>query len=336
MEIRFVTWGTYKESKKVLIALELKKENYKVNIYTFDESIANKEFQDKMLTVWTKGGDVEFPEGMVQIERPLSEDSLLPDDLRVEKTGKIRNLQNEWAYLLLTEKLVESIVEEIKDIKQKVFDSNVYIKDAFEQTKNIWEKILDHRRERNINNDKVDELKAEVNSIFDRLKELRNEENKKYGEQAEVIFTELKAKIGEAIENINKNNPAKELFEQLKELRNNVNKLTLRKPSREELHTYLDEAFDLLKNRRNSRESKVNDKRIHDLTEIISKLEKSLDFDKKDLDFNKRKTNDRNVNQLEAKLREAKIKMLEEKVESKEEKLLDVRNTLQEILDKQK
>ena len=139
MEIRFVTWGTHKESKKVLIALELKKENYKVNIYTFDESIANKEFQDKMMTVWTKGGTVDFPEGMVQIERPLSEDSLLPDDLRVEKTGKIRNLQNEWAYLLLTEKLVESIVEEIKDIKQKVFDSTVYIKDAFEQTKNIWE-----------------------------------------------------------------------------------------------------------------------------------------------------------------------------------------------------
>lgn len=336
MEERFVTWGTFKEKQKVLIALELKKENYKVNIFTFDESIANKTFVDDMMNAWAKGGALVFPEGTLKIERPLSEDSLLPDDLRVEKTGKIRNLQNEWAYLLLTEKLVESIVEEIKDIKEKVFNSNTYIKDTFEQTKNIWEKILDHRRERNINNDKVNELKAEVNAIFDRLKELRNEENKKFGDQVELISNTLKAKIAEAIEAINKNGSAKELFEQLKELRTDINKLTLRKPSREDLHKYLDEAFDLLKNRRNIRDTKVNDKRIHDLTEIIHKLEKSLDFDKKDLDFNKRKTNDKNVNQLEAKLREAKIKMLEEKVNSKAEKLLDVKNTLQEVLDKNK
>ncbi len=336
MEERFVTWGTFKEKQKVLIALELKKENYKVNIFTFDEAIANKKFVDELMGTWTKGADLTFPEGTIKIERPLSEDSLLPDDLRVEKTGKIRNLQNEWAYLLLTEKLVESIVEEIKDLKEKVFSSAVYIKDTFEQTKSIWEKILEHRRERNINNDKVNELKAEVNAIFDHLKELRKEENKKFGDQAELISNTLKSKIAETIENINKNGSAKDLFEQLKELRTDINKLSLRKPSREDLHKYLDEAFDLLKNRRNIRDSKVNDKRIHDLTDIIAKLEKSLDFDKKDLDFNKRKTSDRNVNQLEAKLREAKIKMLEEKVNSKAEKLLDVKNTLQEVLDKNK
>ena len=94
MEERFVTWGTFKEKQKVLIALELKKENYKVNIFTFDEAIANKKFVDELMGTWTKGADLTFPEGTIKIERPLSEDSLLPDDLRVEKTGKIRNLQN--------------------------------------------------------------------------------------------------------------------------------------------------------------------------------------------------------------------------------------------------
>jgi uncharacterized coiled-coil DUF342 family protein len=258
----------------------------------------------------------------------LSEDSLLPDDIKVDETGKIRNLQNEWAYLLLTEKLVESIVDELKDIKEKVNTFTAYSKDAFEQTKALWERILDHRREKNIGQDKVDELKEEVNAVFDKLKELRSDENKKYGEQAETIYTELKTVIQQITDGIKKNQPAKELFEQLKEQRNNVIKLTLRKPSREELHKDLDEAFDLLKNRRNERETKHNDKRIHDLTEIINKLEKSQDYDKKDLEYQIRKRDDRNVNQLEAKLREAKITMLEEKIASKEEKLVDVKNTL--------
>ncbi len=328
MKERFVTKSSAKEGKRQLLALQLDKAGFKVDIYFFDEKDVDKEFAEKLEKEWAKGKELAFPENHKLITRPLSEDSLLPDDIKVDETGKIRNLQNEWAYLLLTEKLVESIVDELKDIKEKVNTFTAYSKDAFEQTKALWERILDHRREKNIGQDKVDELKEEVNAVFDKLKELRSDENKKYGEQAETIYTELKTVIQQITDGIKKNQPAKELFEQLKEQRNNVIKLTLRKPSREELHKDLDEAFDLLKNRRNERETKHNDKRIHDLTEIINKLEKSQDYDKKDLEYQIRKRDDRNVNQLEAKLREAKITMLEEKIASKEEKLVDVKNTL--------
>lgn len=328
MKERFATWSSGKEKKRQLLALQLDKAAFKVDIYVFDEADIDKEFAEKLEKEWTKGKELAFPEKHTLIARPLSEDSLLPDDIKVDETGKIRNLQNEWAYLLLTEKLVESIVDELNDIKEKVNTFTSYSKDAFEQTKTLWERILDHRREKNISQEKVDELKEAVNAVFDKLKELRSDENKKYGEQAETIYNELKTQIDQIIDSVKNNGPAKELFEQLKEQRNNVIKLTLRKPSREELHKLLDEAFDLLKNRRNDREVKHNEKRIHDLTEIINKLQKSQDYDKKDLDFQIKRRNDKNVNQLESKLREAKITMLEEKIASKEEKLADVRNTL--------
>lgn len=328
MNERFVTWSSAKESKRKLLALQLNKAAFKVDIYLFEEADIDKSFGEKLEKEWVKGKTVEFPAKHTLIARPLSEDSLLPDDIKVDETGKIRNLQNEWAYLLLTEKLVESIVDELNDIKQKVQTFTSYSKDAFEQTKTLWERILEHRRDKNIGQSKVDELKEEVNAIFDKLKELRSDENKKFGEQAETIYTELKANIDKLMEGIKTNGSAKELFEQLKEQRNNVIKLSLRKPSREELHKYLDEAFDLLKNRRSDREVKHNEKRIQDLTEIINKMEKSQQYDRKDLEFQIVRRNDRNVNQLESKLREAKITMLEEKIASKEEKLADVRNTL--------
>lgn len=328
MKDRFVTWSSSKEKKRKLLALQLDKSAFKVDIYVFEEADIDKEFAEKLEKEWAKGKDLVFPEAHTKIVRPLSEDSLLPDDIKVDETGKIRNLQNEWAYLLLTEKLVESIVDELSDIKEKVNTFTAYSKDVFEQTKSLWERILEHRREKNIGQDKVDELKEEVNTIFEKLKSLRAEENKKFGEQAETIYTELKSNIEQTIQSIQNNGSAKELFEKLKEHRNNVIKLTLRKPSREELHKYLDDAFDLLKNRRSDRENKHNEKRIHDLTEIIQKLEKSQEYDKKDLDYQIKKRNDKNVNQLESKLREAKITMLEEKIASKEEKLADVRNTL--------
>lgn len=328
MNERFVTWSSGKVKKRQLLALQLDKSAFKVDIFVFDESDIDKEFIEKMEKEWAKGKTVVFPEKHIVIARPLSEDSLLPDELKVDETGKIRNLQNEWAYLLLTEKLVESIVDELQEIKEKVNTFTSYSKDVFEQTKTLWERILDHRKEKNIGQSKVDELKEEVNAVFEKLKSLRADENKKYGEQADTIYTELKANIEAALEAIKSNGSAKELFERLKEQRNNVIKLTLRKPSREELHKLLDEAFDLLKNRRNDREVKHNEKRIHDLTEIINKMVKSQEYDKKDLQYQIVKRNDKNVNQLESKLREAKITMLEEKIASKEEKLADVRNTL--------
>lgn len=331
MEDRFVTWGTEGGDKKVLIALQLQKQLYKVSVFLFDTTIANKEFADKMMQEWSKGKELAFPEGFRQLDRPLSEDSLLPDDIRVENTGRIRQLQNEWAYLLLTEKLVESIVDEIRDLKEKAIDSLQYSKEYFDSAKTLWERILEHGKEKNISREKIDELKAEINIIFDRLKDLRNTETKKYSEQAENIYHELKDQIANTKKLIEEMKPAKELLDGMKELRSNVNKLTLRKPQREELHKFLDECFDLLHNRKNVREHARNDKRIKDLTEIIDKMEKSLQYDKKELDFQLKRMNDKNVNQLESQLRNAKIKMLEEKVSSKEEKLADVKRTLEEI-----
>lgn len=331
MKERFVIRSSSKEKNRKLLALQLDKTGYKVDIYMFDDATVNKEFAEKLEKEWAKGAALEFTEAHTHISRPLSEDSLLPDDIRVDETSKIRMIQNEWAYLLLTEKVVESIVNDLQDLKDKLSTFTSFSKDVFEQTKSLWDRILEHRRDKNISQDKVDELKKEVDSIFERLKELRADENKKFGEQAEAIYTELKSGIEKSFEEIKNNKPAKELFEILKEQRSHVLKLSLRKHNREELHKLLDEAFDLLKNRRSERENRVNEKRINDLKEIIQKMEKSQEYDKKDLEYHIKKRNDRNVNQLEAKLREAKIAMLEDKIASKEEKLQDVRNTLASI-----
>lgn len=336
METRYALWGTENEKNQVFIALELIKSQFKVLIRIIPKSAISMETADSIISSWCKGGEFTFPEETKELNRPLNEESMLPEDLRVDKnkSGKIRVLQNEWALLLLTEKLFESIVEEIKVLSEKVNLAEIYDKTHFDEAKNLWERILDHAKERNIGREKIDELKIQLNTLFDTLKKRRNEEAKKQLEQGIVIAEEVQSKLDLVLKDIESGKNWKEITEQLKELRTFIIKLPLKKTQKENFHKKIDELFETLRNRKTVRETKVNEKRINDLNEIVRKLEGSLHADQKELDFQLKRVNDKNVNQLEAQLRAAKIKMLQEKVDSKKEKLDDVLNTLKSLMPK--
>src|SRR5450432_1870878 len=94
MKNKIVIWGTNELSEKVLIALELQADTNKVVLYTFPEAIASDDFVNKMMSEWRNGNEVPFPEGYFKLERELTvTDSLLPDNLKVERTDLIQRAQ---------------------------------------------------------------------------------------------------------------------------------------------------------------------------------------------------------------------------------------------------
>src|ERR1700761_7945498 len=108
MQSRFTATGVTNDDKQVLLAYELKQDEFKVSLYVVPRKGLSPEDTEKIEKGWVEGEVFEFPETATLIYPNLNAESILPDDIRSQEVGKIRAKQNEWAYTLLTAKLWES------------------------------------------------------------------------------------------------------------------------------------------------------------------------------------------------------------------------------------
>ncbi|MBK7958148.1 MAG: hypothetical protein IPK03_08495 [Bacteroidetes bacterium] len=220
---RYTTWATNERDEKILIALQLDTANFKIILYTFEESAITKDFVNKMLNEWTKGEAVEFPEGTVGKDLELSDDALLPENIKVEgKTGAIRQLQNEWSYVLLTTKLWESFNIELDEIKQKARELKEYSHELFDQCKTYWERALEYRKENDLSQERINQIKEEINNVFDHLKFLRQNAAKERDEVTEKFKAEINEALAAVAKTLESSNiHFKNVMEELKEYRLN-------------------------------------------------------------------------------------------------------------------
>ena len=132
MKRKIVLWGTNDKEEKILVALHLLDKEGKVNLYTFNENIATEDFYNSMLNQWREGVEVPFPEGYTLTERPLTvSDSILPDDIKVDRTDIITRAQTEWHFVVLSSKLYEMYKSELEDLSEtieslKQYDNKVW------------------------------------------------------------------------------------------------------------------------------------------------------------------------------------------------------------------
>ena len=61
MKSKLVLWGSNDLDEKLMIAVALRIEDNKVDIWTFPESVATEDFYQQMMKEWRDGGGLEFP-----------------------------------------------------------------------------------------------------------------------------------------------------------------------------------------------------------------------------------------------------------------------------------
>ena len=346
MKTRIVMWGTNEKDEKVLIAIALKAEENVVDLYTFPFETTSEEFYNLMLNEWRESHEVPFPEGYTHIVRPLTaSDSILPAELRVDRTDILQRAQTEWHFVVLSNKLYQSFLHELEEIKEKIKGSDLYKNQLWEEMKEAWEKIQKNIFDKTLLREHGQQLREMTNDIFTQLKNMRKDMDSEVDRVSREFADKFNKKLDEVEEKIKGGLGLQPLFNDLKRLQQEFKDAQLSRNDRAKIWKRIDVAFKQVKEKKfgdkSSKDTSALDRltrRYEGLLSAIEKMEKSIRRDDKDKNFQ----DDRIANtegQLEAQIRMAKLKMIDERINSKNEKLAEMEKTkadLEERINREK
>jgi len=332
MKNKLVIWGTNAENEKFLIALELQADASKVLLHMFPEAIADEAFVQKMMHEWRESKDeVSIPEGGQTTVHELSvTDSLLPDDIKVDRPDLIQRAQTEWHFAVLSAKLLAAYQQELAEFKEKVESMGSYDNKIFTSLRSFWDKVQNQSRERNLYRQHADELRDGINELFEQLKEIRKRVNSEFNAVSQNVYDGFAKALDEVEERIATGGAKfNSVFDELKKMQREYHNTRMSNEHRNKLWERLDAAFKKAKERRFGPEVNAgtiadrHDKRLSSLEDAIKRLEESLYRDDEELAFQRKKVNT-SEGQLEAQIRGAKIKMIEERANGKRERLAEL------------
>lgn len=335
MKTKIVLWGENASNEKVLMAIELLEKDNKIQIHVFPQEVATEEFYQSLLDKWRENVDIQFPAGYQTIERPLSiSDSLLPDDLKTDRTDLITRAQAEWHFVVLSSKLYDTYKGELDELKEKVDSLSEYSENAWGDLVEFWSKVSDQIKEHTLFKEHSTILKERTNILFEKLKELKKEVQRQFESQSSVIATQLQTELTEIEDKISKGLGVKPLFEDLKALQKKYYDADMTRGDKNKVWAKIDAAFKALKSYKP--EERKDDRRVNESSRLqsrydglvgaIKKMEGSVKKDEHEISFQNKRIN-QSEGQLEMQLRQAKLKMVEERIKSKQEKLDDMYKT---------
>ncbi len=334
MKSKIVLWGNDAQDEKILIAIALRAEENKIDIWTFPESVATEDFYQQMMKEWRDGAGLEFPEPHTHLERELSvTESLLPDDIKVERTDVVQRAQTEWHFIVLSSKLHQAYASELEELKEKVEKLEEFDSAMWGSLKEFWGKLQEQVRERNLFRDHADKLRNHTNALFSKMKELRSKMDSEFEQVSKEAHDKFLAAIEDIEKKMSEGSRLRGLFEDLKKLQNDFRDTKFTREHRSQVWDKLNNAFKEVKQKRfgnrsddGSSQHQRLQRRYDGLISAIKKMESSIHRDRKDLEYQQHKI-DTTHGQLEAQIRQAKIVMIEERVRSKEEKLTEMQAT---------
>lgn len=347
MKTKLVIWGTNAADEKTLIAMELRADKNQVGVWMFPEKVVTDAFSEQLFEEWRNGKEVPFPEEFTYVDRELTvTDSLLPDDLKVERSDLIMRAQAEWHFIVLSTKLRQAYHAELDDIKARVEKLESFDNQVWDSLKEFWEKVQKQVNDRNLFREHIENLREGTNALFTRMKELRNKKDEDFHRRSKEVMSKFMDSLQAVEDRIKEGLRLQSLFDELKKIQQLYRESEMTREHRNKVWDRIDAAFKALKDKRFGGGSTQStsasgggdegapmdrlQKRYDGLMDAIDKMLRSIKRDQDDLNFQQKKI-ETTDGQLEAQIRQAKIKMIEERIKSKEEKLKEMNQTREEL-----
>jgi hypothetical protein len=340
MKTKLVLWGTNGQEQRVLIAMQLRAADNKVDIWTFPESIVTEDFSQKMLNEWRTGtAEVTFPEGGTHLLRELAvADSILPDDLKVERTDLVNRAQSEWQFVVLSSKLHDAYRSELNEMEDKIKQMTAYSGEVWDSLKGLWNKVQEQVKDRNLFREHADTLRDTTNELFERLKNMRSSMANEFETNSKNLYGKFSAALDDIERKVEEGlHRFPGIFEDSKSAQTQFRDAKMTREHSGEIWNRIDNLFKIIKERRFGNNA-INDtsavdrmeRRYEGLIGAIEKMQQSIERDKDDLLFQKKKIAATD-GQLEAQIRQAKINMIAERIKSKEEKMAEMIQTKDDL-----
>lgn len=342
MKTKLVLWGNDKDDNRVLIALELLSSDNQVVLRVVPQDTATEELYTQLMDKWRENEETVFPEDTIITTQELTlAETLLPEDIKVEKTDIVNKAQAEWHFIVLSEKLYASYVSNIEMLKEKIVAVTSFNKGLWEELKAIQGKIQAQYNERNIQREHIGDLRNRVNELFDSLKLLRAAQDAEFREESNVNFEKLAAQLGTIENQISEGARFSVVFDSLKTLQRNLKSSKLVREQRNELWERVDNAFKVVKEKRfgvqqaetgNTTALQRVTRRYTGLLSAIERMESSIKKDRQELNEQLDKIkHSRFDGVLEQQISQAKMNMIENRITSKESKLNEMNATRAEL-----
>lgn len=196
MRSRIVVWGINSKEEKVLLAIALNADENKIDIWSIPEREITEEFFNQMMSEWREGKDLDIPSSAEhRINELTMSDSILPDDIKVERSDVIQRAQMEWHFVVLSSKLYRNFKTELEDFSDKVKRLEIFDQSVWDELKGLWDGVQKHIYDKNLFRDHSDSLKSKANTIFEELKSLRKALNAELNQKSKEITESINTRL---------------------------------------------------------------------------------------------------------------------------------------------
>ncbi len=276
MNTRLVLWGEIGTDRKALVALYLDEEAAKIHIYALPKDEVTKEIQDTLFVEWKNGGDFSFPDNALHWEIDANSDSILPEEVKVERVDIVLQSQHKWGKKLMSSKINQLLTDEVRLLEEKTAVLAEYEQSAWDKAKTQWEKIASYQKKNEISWEQTMVLKDKINAIFETLKAIKRINNENEDQANSVLLKKYENRIEELQSKLIYNDQWKYIFDELKKIQAELKDANIRWNHKRNIYNHINAVFDdLRKYRMTELVSKTQD-RISQLTKILKGLKDSI------------------------------------------------------------
>lgn len=331
MNTRLVMWGEIGTDRKALITFNLEEENAKIHIYAFPRENVTKEIQDALFVEWKNGGDYTFPENAIHWEIDANSDTILPENMKVDRLDTVLQSQHKWGKKLMSSKINQLLSDEVKLLEEKASVVAEYDQTLWDKAKAQWEKIASYQKKNEISWEQTSVLKDKINTVFEALKAVKRINNENDDQANAVLLKSYFKRIEDLQSKLIYNDQWKFIFDELKKIQAELKDATMRWNHKRSLYNQVNAIFDDLRKYRTTEVISKTKERITQLTKILDGLKDSIARDNESYQLQVEKMQHYTRNKLTPEELQKRFGFIIERTKEKETKAEGIKQTIAQL-----